>query len=69
MTFWSKTIWGQNAVRSSRTLDTHVSRVRNKLKLLPKYGWRLAAVYGYGYRLNHLTASASRPYEGEPKAS
>ncbi len=62
-------IWGQRVVRSSRTLDTHVSRVRNKLRLMPEYGWRLAAVYGYGYRLNHLTASASRPHEDEPKAS
>ena len=51
-----ETIWGQGAARSaSRSLDTHISRLRTKLKLTPEYGWRLAAVYGYGYRLDKLT--------------
>jgi len=60
-------VWGRNVVLSSRTLDTHVSRVRNRLKLTPEYGWQLAAVYGYGYRLQQLIESASRPREEEPK--
>ena len=61
-------IWARDVILSSRTLDTHVSYVRNKLKLTPEYGWRLRAVYGYGYRLEQLIASASRSREEEPKA-
>ena len=36
---------------TSRTLDTHVSRIRNRLGLLRTYGWQLTSVYGHGYRL------------------
>jgi len=48
-------VWGVDANVTSRTLDTHVSRVRNKLGLTPETGWRLAAVYRYGYRLEQLS--------------
>ena len=47
-------VWGTTAEVSSRTLDTHVSRIRKKLLLEPEHGWRLMAVYGYGYRLERL---------------
>ncbi len=50
-------VWGSRAAFSSRTLDTHVSRIRDRLGLAPSHGWRLAAVYGYGYRLQHVTMS------------
>jgi DNA-binding response OmpR family regulator len=50
-------VWGRSAVMSSRTLDTHVSRVRLKLGFIPENGWRLAAKYGYGYCLQHLRAA------------
>jgi two-component system, OmpR family, response regulator RegX3 len=54
-------IWSTSQAVSSRTVDTHVSRIRNKLGLTPERGWRLMAVYGYGYRLEQLTAvTASR---------
>ena len=52
-------IWKRAHALGSRTLDTHVSRVRNKLSLLPQYGWRLVSVYGYGYRLLHLEAAST----------
>jgi two-component system response regulator RegX3 len=55
-----ESVWGPNAVVTSRTLDTHVSRIRNKLGLTPEHGWRLAAVYRYGYRLEQLDAAAQR---------
>jgi len=45
-----ESVWGPEAV-SSRTLDTHVSRIRKKLKLTREHGWNLAAVYAHGYRL------------------
>lgn len=49
-------VWPQEAEFSSRTMDTHVSRVRNKLGLRPENGFRLAPVYSYGYRLEQLGA-------------
>jgi DNA-binding response OmpR family regulator len=44
-------VWGIEADISSRTLDTHVSRLRGKLGVVPENGYRLAAVYSIGYRL------------------
>ena len=47
-------VWPQDTDLSSRTMDTHVSRVRNKLGLRPENGFRLTPVYSYGYRLEQL---------------
>lgn len=44
-------VWNMNATVSTRTVDTHVSRLRKKLDLGGEFGWRLAAVYQHGYRL------------------
>jgi DNA-binding response OmpR family regulator len=44
-------VWGKNANIATRTLDTHVSRLRGKLALRPENGVRLASVYNFGYRL------------------
>jgi DNA-binding response OmpR family regulator len=49
-------IWSRDADLPSRTMDTHVSRVRNKLQLKPEHGFRLAPVYGYGYQLEQIGA-------------
>ncbi len=49
-------VWPQETEFNSRTLDTHVSRVRNKLGLRPENGFRLAPVYSYGYRLEELSS-------------
>jgi DNA-binding response OmpR family regulator len=49
-------VWGHTTQLESRTLDVHVSRVRTKLQLLPEFGWRLATVYGFGYRLETVSA-------------
>jgi hypothetical protein len=47
-----------------------VSRIRNKLGLTPEHGWRLAAVYRYGYRLEQLDAAAvARARADDPKAA
>ena len=45
-------IWGMNTEVDTRTVDTHVSRLRKKLKLDGGLGWKLGSVYGYGYRLD-----------------
>lgn len=47
-------VWKQNIAISSRTVDTHISTLRSKLGLRPEYGYRLAPVYCYGYRLDRL---------------
>ncbi|WP_428609556.1 response regulator transcription factor [Sedimenticola sp.] len=49
-------IWGISANIATRTVDTHVSRLRQKLQLIPEYGWQLKAVYQHGYRLEQLDA-------------
>ena len=47
-------VWRGHQVISSRTIDTHVSRVRSKLDLTPASGFELTAVYGVGYRLQKV---------------
>jgi DNA-binding response OmpR family regulator len=51
-----ESVWVREAAVPSRTMDTHVSRVRNKLQLKPENGFRLVPVYSYGYRLEKLGA-------------
>ncbi len=45
-------VWGQNSEVLSRSLDTHVSRLRQVLQLRPGNSYSIAAVYGLGYRLD-----------------
>lgn len=47
-------VWGHSADLNTRTVDTHVSRIRGKLQLTPENGWRLSAVYQHGYRLERV---------------
>lgn len=45
-------IWGiENAEVSTRTVDTHISRLRKKMHLNETNGWKLSAIYQHGYRL------------------
>ena len=46
-----ESVWLRDIEVSSRTMDTHVSRVRSKLMLRPEHGFRLMPVYSFGYRL------------------
>jgi two-component system response regulator RegX3 len=49
-----ETIWGLSGDINTRTVDTHVSRIRTKLGLADDTSpWRLNSVYLYGYRLEH----------------
>tara|TARA_R110000751_G_scaffold47389_1_gene106198 strand:+ start:270 stop:983 length:714 start_codon:yes stop_codon:yes gene_type:complete len=52
-------VWGIKGDVSTRTVDTHVSRLRRKLELDGRHGLRLRSVYQSGYRMetcqtNHL---------------
>jgi DNA-binding response OmpR family regulator len=49
-----ESVWGTKPDLNTRTVDTHVSRIRSKLKLSPAKGWRLSAVYQHGYRLEQI---------------
>ncbi|WP_366925172.1 response regulator transcription factor [Halomonas sp.] len=44
-------IWGIRGDLTTRTVDTHVSRLRRKLEFDGRHGWRLRSVYQHGYRL------------------
>ncbi|MFI4969730.1 MAG: response regulator transcription factor [Lysobacterales bacterium] len=47
-------VWNLSAAVSTRTVDTHMSRLRKKLDLNGEHGWRLAAIYQHGYRLEQI---------------
>ena len=51
-------IWGLNTEVDTRTVDTHVSRLRKKLLLDGSKGWKLTPIYGYGYRFDRIDAAA-----------
>ncbi len=50
-----ETVWGHGLDPSSRTLDAHISQIRNRLSLRPENSVRLSSVYGFGYRLEALS--------------
>jgi DNA-binding response OmpR family regulator len=56
-----ESVWGRTSDLNTRTVDTHVSRLRSKLRLTAENGWKLSAVYQHGYRLEQVTP--------EPKAN
>ena len=51
----SESVWGRSAEVQSRTVDTHVSRMRKKLEITPAHGVRLTPVYNFGYRLERVS--------------
>lgn len=53
-------VWGTAAELNTRTVDTHASRLRKKLRLKNSARWRLSSVYQHGYRLeNHGSKSVT----------
>lgn len=53
-------IWGiENKEISTRTVDTHVSRLRKKLVLTEENGWKLSAIYQYGYRIERAESDVA----------
>jgi DNA-binding response OmpR family regulator len=46
-----RSIWGRDMGGVSRSLDTHIYRIRAKLAIHPGNGVRLRTIYTHGYRL------------------
>lgn len=46
-------VWGTSSQINTRTVDTHISRLRTKLKLEEQEFWQLTSVYRHGYRLEN----------------
>lgn len=58
-------LWGLNAEVDTRTVDTHVSRIRRKLGIGPERGWQIFPVYGWGYRIEKAGAGESPAKAGK----
>ena len=54
-------VWGYGTEMNTRTVDTHISRIRKKLDIAPENGWRLTSIYQRGYRLEHISADDTLP--------
>ncbi len=48
-------VWGTSAQVNTRTIDTHVSRLRTKLGFDDEPNWKLTSVYRHGYRLENIS--------------
>jgi two-component system OmpR family response regulator len=62
--YLAATLWGKVVDYQSRTIDTHVARLRKNLKLDPTLGISLNALYGFGYTLQadpHAMNAAKEP--------
>lgn len=62
--YLQENVWGGQADVLSRTLDTHISRLRIKLGLKPDNGFRLSSVYSLGYRLEALSGQPLQAVSG-----
>lgn len=54
-------LWTRDEEFTSRSLDTHIYRIRTKLGLTAERGWMISTVYGYGYRLVQQEKAAKAP--------
>ena len=58
-------IWGiDNENVSTRTVDTHISRLRKKLALNEENGWKLSSIYQHGYRIEKTGAAGEMAAHG-----
>ena len=57
----SESVWGRSAEVQSRTVDTHMSRLRKKLDIGPARGVRLTPVYNFGYRFEKVSVPDALP--------
>jgi len=62
-----ESVWGTSPDLNTRTVDTHVSRIRSKLSMSPEAGWRLSSIYQHGYRLERLQLDKGDDDGGDPQ--
>ena len=48
-------LWGYDYYGDSRTVDSHLKRMRTKLDAIPHPGWQIKTVWGLGYRFEVIT--------------
>ena len=49
--FLLERVWGISSNINTRTVDTHMSRLRRKLNIKPENGFKVKTIYQHGYRL------------------
>lgn len=68
-----ESVWGAASDAPSRTLDTHASRLRNRLRLGEFHGqgqvYQLISIYGLGYRLEVMPHHDAAPLQVEAEPS
>ena len=52
-------VWGLGRDINTRTVDTHMSRLRRRLGLNPENGFRIKTIYQRGYRLEAVKPSST----------
>jgi len=61
-----QSIWGFTTTdMNTRTVDTHISRLRKKLRIGQDNGWQLTAIYQHGYRLERQGDDILKSSEAE----
>ncbi|CAM4196364.1 response regulator transcription factor [Bordetella muralis] len=55
----AESVWNREIPATSRTLDTHLSNIRQKLRLHPENGVRLVSSYALGYRLELIDGNTT----------
>ena len=53
--FLLERVWGISSDINTRTVDTHVSRLRRKLEIKAENGFRIKTIYQHGYRLERTS--------------
>ena len=56
-------VWGVSRDINTRTVDTHMSRLRRRLGIAPENGFRIKTIYQRGYRLEAVEPDPSHPTE------
>lgn len=56
-------VWGLSREINTRTVDTHMSRLRRRLGVKPENGYRIKTIYQRGYRLETVSADSALPEE------